>query len=175
MDCSLSFFIQWKTLWTVQLRNTCQQRNVFMYFPSLCSGLKKSDDRSSMINRFSYWTRSASFLLVRYARDQQASKSFGDEIVKFKASCLKQGGIRFFLALLSQLWSAQLCFVPLQWLISALIFGIGFSLYTAINLYGVLAMENGPPGLTGTSHAIVALAANGKTWGNLIPVCLQLQ
>jgi len=30
-------------------------------------------------------------------------------------------------------------------------------------LYGVLAMENGPPGLSGTSHAIVALAANGKT------------
>ena len=53
--------------------------------------------------------------------------------------------------------------VPLQWFISALIFGIGFSLYTAINLYGVLAMENGPPGLSGTSHAIVALAANGKT------------
>lgn len=46
------------------------------------------------------------------------------------------------------------------WLISALIFGIGFSLYTAINLYGVLAVENGPPGLSGTSHAIVALAAN---------------
>ncbi|KAL9978476.1 hypothetical protein ACROYT_G015996 [Oculina patagonica] len=46
------------------------------------------------------------------------------------------------------------------WFISALIFGIGFSLYTAINLYGVLAMENGPPGLSGTSHAIVALAAN---------------
>ncbi|CAH3019298.1 unnamed protein product [Porites evermanni] len=46
------------------------------------------------------------------------------------------------------------------WLISALVFGIGFSLYTAINLYGVLAIENGPPGLTGTTHAIVALAAN---------------
>ncbi|KAJ7392097.1 hypothetical protein OS493_013464 [Desmophyllum pertusum] len=46
------------------------------------------------------------------------------------------------------------------WIISALIFTIGFSLYTAINLYGVLAMENGPPGLSGTSHAIVALAAN---------------
>ena len=28
----------------------------------------------------------------------------------------------------------------------------------------MLAMENGPPGLSGTSHAIVALAANGKTW-----------
>lgn len=53
--------------------------------------------------------------------------------------------------------------VPLQWIISALIFGIGFSLYTAINLYGVLAMENGPPGLSGTSHAIVALSANGET------------
>ena len=53
-------------------------------------------------------------------------------------------------------------FVLLQWLISALVFGIGFSLYTAINLYGVLAIENGPPGLTGTTHAIVALAANGK-------------
>ena len=50
----------------------------------------------------------------------------------------------------------------MQWLISALVFGIGFSLYTAINLYGVLAIENGPPGLTGTTHAIVALAANGK-------------
>ena len=35
-------------------------------------------------------------------------------------------------------------------------------MYTAINLYGVLAMENGPPGLTGTAHAIVALAANGE-------------
>jgi len=46
------------------------------------------------------------------------------------------------------------------WLISALVFGIGFSLYTAINLYGVLAMENSPPGLSGTTHAIVALAAN---------------
>lgn len=56
-----------------------------------------------------------------------------------------------------------MCSVPLQWFISALIFGIGFSLYTAINLYGVLAVENGPPGLSGTSHAIVALAANGKT------------
>ena len=53
----------------------------------------------------------------------------------------------------------------MQWLISALVFGIGFSLYTAINLYGVLAMENSPPGLSGTAHAIVALAANGeKCW-----------
>ncbi|PFX34113.1 Glucose-6-phosphate translocase [Stylophora pistillata] len=74
------------------------------------------------------------------------------------------------------------------WFISTLIFGIGFSLYTAINLYGVLAMENSPPGLSGTSHAIVALAANvGATlagipltaiskvydWGGVF-VCLEL-
>ena len=52
--------------------------------------------------------------------------------------------------------------VVLQWLVSCLIFGTGFALYGSINTYGVLAMENGPPGLTGTSHAIVALAANGK-------------
>ena len=50
----------------------------------------------------------------------------------------------------------------LQWIISALIFGIGFSLYTAINLYGVLALENSPPELSGTAHAIVALIANGE-------------
>ncbi|XP_068709152.1 glucose-6-phosphate exchanger SLC37A4-like [Montipora capricornis] len=52
------------------------------------------------------------------------------------------------------------------WIISALIFGIGFSLYTAINLYGVLALENSPPELSGTAHAIVALIANvGATLG----------
>lgn len=54
--------------------------------------------------------------------------------------------------------------VTLQWVISTFVFGIGFSLYTAINLYGVLAMENSPPGLSGTAHAIVALAANGKEY-----------
>ena len=58
----------------------------------------------------------------------------------------------------------QFALILLQWFISTLIFGIGFSLYTAINLYGVLAMENSPPGLSGTSHAIVALAANGEQW-----------
>lgn len=56
----------------------------------------------------------------------------------------------------------------MQWLISALVFGIGFSLYTAINLYGVLVMENSPPGLSGTAHAIVALAANGEKCWNFL-------
>ena len=63
----------------------------------------------------------------------------------------------------------------MQWLISALVFGIGFSLYTAINLYGVLAIENGPPGLTGTTHAIVALAANGKKTMLIFYYCYKMK
>ena len=38
----------------------------------------------------------------------------------------------------------------------------GFSVFGPISLYGVLAMENAPNGLNATSHAIVALAANGE-------------
>ena len=49
----------------------------------------------------------------------------------------------------------------MQWLVSVVVFGIGFSIYGPINVYGVLAVENAPPGLSGTSHAVVALAANG--------------
>ena len=64
--------------------------------------------------------------------------------------------------------NCSLSSVLLQWLISALVFGIGFSLYTAINLYGVLAMENSPPGLSGTTHAIVALAANGEDFRDFL-------
>ena len=84
----------------------------------------------------------------------------------FRAFCKRETGCantyHWHLAWIMYFTNLFWIFVLLQWLISALVFGIGFSLYTAINLYGVLAIENGPPGLTGTTHAIVALAANGK-------------
>lgn len=41
-------------------------------------------------------------------------------------------------------------------------FGLGFALYGPIALYGIMAIEASPAHISGTSQAIVALAANGK-------------
>ena len=41
-------------------------------------------------------------------------------------------------------------------------FGLGFALYGPIALYGIMAIESAPSHISGTSQAIVALAANGK-------------
>ncbi|XP_078672399.1 glucose-6-phosphate exchanger SLC37A4-like [Branchiostoma floridae x Branchiostoma belcheri] len=53
----------------------------------------------------------------------------------------------------------------LETTIMTIAFLIGFTSYGAINLFGVLAIENSPSSLSGTSSAIVALAAN---FGGLI-------
>ena len=52
-----------------------------------------------------------------------------------------------------------------QLTIATLGFTIGACLYGPINIFGVVASESAPPHLSGTSHAIVALAANGMTNG----------
>lgn len=67
-------------------------------------------------------------------------------------------GVTFFLHLLhfnvdsnsSQLW------------IAIVGFGLGASLYGPIAIFGVVANEAAPVALSGSSHAIVALAANSK-------------
>ena len=38
----------------------------------------------------------------------------------------------------------------------------GFSSYGPISLFGVIASESAPSNFCGTSHAVVALMANGK-------------
>lgn len=38
----------------------------------------------------------------------------------------------------------------------------GFSSYGPVALFGVIASESAPPNFCGTSHAVVALMANGK-------------
>ena len=48
--------------------------------------------------------------------------------------------------------------------ITSLGFILGCSLYGPIAIFGVMASEAAPPHLSGTSHAIVALAANGNTF-----------
>lgn len=48
-----------------------------------------------------------------------------------------------------------------RFLIAALGFVLGACLYGPIALFGILATESSPPHLSGTAHAIVALAANG--------------
>lgn len=57
----------------------------------------------------------------------------------------------------------------------------GFSSYGPIALFGVIANESAPPNLCGTSHAIVGLMANGKSFTALLrlirgrmPTCLIL-
>lgn len=47
----------------------------------------------------------------------------------------------------------------------------GFSSYGPIALFGVLANESAPSNYCGTSHAIVALMANGNHLLNLFQVC----
>lgn len=47
-----------------------------------------------------------------------------------------------------------------QLLITSLGFALGASLYGPIAIYGVVATESSPPHLSGTAHAVVALAAN---------------
>jgi len=42
-------------------------------------------------------------------------------------------------------------------------FVLGACLYGPIAIFGVVASESAPQHLSGTSHAIVALAANGMT------------
>ena len=44
--------------------------------------------------------------------------------------------------------------------IGMLLFGCGMALTGSTALYGLLAMENGPPGYSGTTHAIVALGSS---------------
>lgn len=44
----------------------------------------------------------------------------------------------------------------------------GFSSYGPIALFGVIANESAPPNLCGTSHAIVGLMANGKSFAALL-------
>ena len=46
--------------------------------------------------------------------------------------------------------------------ISFIGFCLGSGLYAAINVYGVVATESAPVALSGTAHAIVALAANSE-------------
>lgn len=45
--------------------------------------------------------------------------------------------------------------------ITGLGFMLGCALYGPIAIFGVMASESAPSHLSGTSHAIVALAANG--------------
>ena len=45
---------------------------------------------------------------------------------------------------------------------SIIAFTLGFGLYGPVSLYGVMAVEAAPTHLSGTSHAICALAANGE-------------
>ncbi|XP_001639836.2 glucose-6-phosphate exchanger SLC37A4 [Nematostella vectensis] len=47
-----------------------------------------------------------------------------------------------------------------EMIIYLLVFSIGCTAYGPFNMYGVLAIENAPPGLTSTTHAVVALAAS---------------
>jgi len=54
------------------------------------------------------------------------------------------------------------CGWVLQMLITLIGFMIGFSVYGPVSLYGVMAIEAAPTHLSGTSHAIVALACNSK-------------
>ena len=46
--------------------------------------------------------------------------------------------------------------------ISTIGFILGAGFYGPIAIYGVVASESAPDNLSGTSHAVVALAANGK-------------
>lgn len=54
------------------------------------------------------------------------------------------------------------CFLQLWILSLGAVFG--FSSYGPIALFGVIANESAPSNYCGTSHAIVALMANGKTF-----------
>lgn len=47
-----------------------------------------------------------------------------------------------------------------QFFISSLGFFLGLNFYGSISIFGVVAAETAPPNLSGTAHAIVALAAN---------------
>lgn len=44
----------------------------------------------------------------------------------------------------------------------SMVFTLGLTVFGTVSLCGVLAVELAPPSLSGTSHALTALAANGK-------------
>lgn len=46
---------------------------------------------------------------------------------------------------------------------------LGCVLYGPIAIFGVMASEAAPAHLSGTSHAICALAANGQCWDKVEP------
>ena len=54
-----------------------------------------------------------------------------------------------------------LCFTN-KLVLSCVGFGLGACLFACIAIFGIVASESYPAHLSGTAHAIVALAANGK-------------
>lgn len=64
------------------------------------------------------------------------------------------------------------CFIVFQLWIAAVGALMGCSIYGPISLYGVMAMESAPVHLSGTSHAMAALAANGRSTPDLRPECV---
>lgn len=77
--------------------------------------------------------------------------------------------LSFFNRHLWTLYSSQ-CPLSLILQIWILVLGavFGFSSYGPIALFGVIANESAPPNLCGTSHAIVGLMANGKSFTALL-------
>lgn len=45
---------------------------------------------------------------------------------------------------------------------------LGASMFGPISIYGIVASESFPAHLSGTAHAVVALAANGVYWWDLL-------
>ena len=51
-------------------------------------------------------------------------------------------------------------------MLSVIGFGLGACIFACIAIFGIVASESYPAHLSGTSHAIVALAANGSLFMN---------
>ncbi|KAL5017162.1 hypothetical protein ScPMuIL_006751 [Solemya velum] len=98
-------------------------------------------------------------ILAGYASDYLISKKFYRGRVRCRLLVVMW--LELLLALSLYLFIFQISPDSSKLLTSSIGFGIGFSVYGSISLFGVIAMESAPDHLSGTTHAISSLFASG--------------